>query len=269
MQQNEIWNARAAQEYDTPGEGVFSPEVLGPAVARLAELSGGGPTLEFAIGTGRVAIPLMERGLAVSGIELSRPMIARLREKVDDRSLPVVHGDMTTAQVQGAFALVYVVFNSISNLLTQADQVACVRNAARHLAPGGRFVVELFVPDLRAVTPGKTGSVFVNEPGYLGIDTWDVSNQQLVSHHVRFAPEIGADRKAHVFRTPHRYVWPSELDLMSQLAGLELESRHADWTDSGFTAESTSHVSVYRRPLGELSHPTPDETILNQAKPKP
>jgi SAM-dependent methyltransferase len=249
MKQDEIWDERAARDYDTPGTGMFAAEVLGPAVERLAELSAGGPVLEFAIGTGRVAIPLLERGVAVSGIELSRPMIDRLRAKVDEHSLPVVHGDMVTAQVAGTFRLVYVVFNSISNLLTQAEQVACVGNAARHLDPGGRFVVELFVPDLRALPPGRTAATFENEPGLIGIDTWDVANQRLVSHHFRFSPELGTDRKAHVFRTPHRYIWPSELDLMARLAGLEFEDRYANWTGAPFTAESTSHISVYQRPL--------------------
>lgn len=249
MGHDDIWDERAARTYDTPGTGMFSLDVLGPAVDRLFELSAGGAALEFAIGTGRVAIPLMERGVAVSGIELSRPMIDRLREKVDGLSLPVVMGDMTDAHVAGSFSLVYVVFNSISCLLTQADQLACVRNAARHLQPGGRFVVELFVPDLRALPPGKSAAVFVDEPGYLGIDTWDVVSQRLVSHHLHFPVNIGEDRRAHVFRSPHRYIWPSELDLMAMLAGLEFEFRHADWAETAFAAHSTSHISVYRQPV--------------------
>ena len=234
------------QAYDTPGTEMFDENVLGPTVDRLVELCRGGTALEFAIGTGRVAIPLRERGVRVSGIELSLPMIDRLREKVDEQHLPVVHGDMTNAQVEGTFSVVYVVFNSISCLLSQSDQVACVANAARHLASGGCFVVELFVPELRALPAGKTASAFVNEPGYLGIDTWSPVTQHLTSHHFRFTSEIGDDRRAHVFRSPHRYIWPSELDLMAQLAGLRLESRHPDWIGAAFTDESTSHVSVYR-----------------------
>ena len=249
MAQDDIWDERAARTYDTPGRGMFAADVLEPAVDRLVDLAAGGAALEFAIGTGRVAIPLMERGVAVSGIELSGPMIDRLREKVDEARLPVVQGDMTTAQVAGAFSLVFVVFNSISCLLTQDDQVACVHNAARHLVPGGRFVVELFVPDLRSLPPGKAATTFVHAPGYLGIDTLDVVNQRLVSHHVTFTPEIGADRSAHIFRSPHRYIWPAELDLIAQIAGLELECRHADWAGAPFTDESTSHISVYRRPM--------------------
>src|SRR5437773_9183081 len=147
MRQDEIWDAEAAQNYDTPGSGMFAPEVLGPTVDRLCELAGDGPALEFAIGTGRVAIPLRERGVPVTGIELSSAMIGQLRTKVDEATIPVVMGDMASATAPGKFALVYLVFNAISNLMTQAAQVTCFRNAARHLAPGGRFVIELWVPE--------------------------------------------------------------------------------------------------------------------------
>ncbi|WP_422753983.1 class I SAM-dependent DNA methyltransferase [Micromonospora sp. WMMD708] len=242
MRQEEIWDAEAARHYDTPGEGMFAAEVLGPTVDRLAALAGAGPVLEFAIGTGRVAVPLAARGVPVTGIELSAPMIAQLRTKVDADTIPVVAGDMATAAAPGEFSLVYLVYNTIANLLTQAEQVACFRNAARHLAPGGRFVVELWVPELRKLPPGQQAVVWHSEPGYVGLDTYDVLTQHVVSHHFRF----GDGRQAELFRTPHRYVWPAELDLMGQLAGFTLESRHADWTGGEFTAESRSHVSVYR-----------------------
>ncbi|NIZ90773.1 class I SAM-dependent methyltransferase [Kineococcus rubinsiae] len=244
MQQQDVWDDEAARRYDTPGTGMFAPGVLDPAVERLVAEAAGGPVLEFAVGTGRVALPLAARGVAVTGLELSRPMVDRLREKADETALPVVLGDMATTRVPGEFSLVYLVFNTISNLVTQAGQVACFRNAARHLRPGGRFLVELFVPDLRSLPPGAGAAVFAQEPGYLGVDTYDVLAQQLVSHHVRF----GAGRSAEVFRSPHRYVWPSELDLMAQLAGFVLETRDADFAGAEFTAESTSHVSVYRLP---------------------
>lgn len=143
LRQDEIWDADVAAGYDTPGEGMFAPEVLGPTVDRLVALADGGRVLELAIGTGRVAVPLAERGVPVTGIELSAPMVARLREKADDAAIPVVMGDMATARAPGAYTLVYLVFNTISNLLTQDEQVACFRNAARHLEPGGRFVIEL------------------------------------------------------------------------------------------------------------------------------
>lgn len=257
MRQEEIWDAETAQRYDTPGSGMFAAEVLGPTVERLAELADGGRALEFAIGTGRVAIPLVERGVPVAGIELSRAMIGRLRQKVDEATIPVVVGDMATAMAtvveggaapgigaaHGGYRLVYLVFNTISNLLTQAEQVACFRNAARHLEPGGRFVIELWVPELRKLPPGQQAVVFQSEPGYIGLDTYDVLRQRVVSHHFQFAED---GRDARVFRSPHRYIWPAELDLMGQLAGFELESRHADWQGADFTAESRSHVSVYR-----------------------
>jgi SAM-dependent methyltransferase len=242
VRQDEIWDEDAAQRYDTPGAGMFAPDVLGPAVDRLAELAGDGAALEFAIGTGRVAVPLSERGVPVSGIELSRPMIERLRAKVGPEWIPVAVGDMTSTVMPGAFTLVYLVFNTISNLMTQAEQVACFRNAARHLPPGGRFVIELWVPELRKLPPGQKATVWHCEPGYIGLDTYDTVNQLVVSHHFRF----GDGREARLERSPHRYIWPGELDLMARLAGFELESRHADWSGGEFTEDSRSHVSVYR-----------------------
>jgi len=244
VRQEDIWDVEAAESYDTPETGMFAHAVLDPTVDRLAELAGDGRALEFAIGTGRVAIPLAERGVSVTGIELSLPMIEQLRSKVDEATIPVVRGDMATASAPGEFALVYLVFNTIANLLTQSEQVACFRNAARHLAPGGRFVIELWVPDLRRLPPGHQATVWQVEPGYIGLDTYDVVQQHVVSHHVRF----GEGREARLFRTPHRYIWPAELDLMGALAGFSLESRTADWAGAEFTADSPSHVSVYRIP---------------------
>jgi SAM-dependent methyltransferase len=244
MPKDEIWDAEVAQGYDTPGSGVFADEVLTPAVDRLADLAAGGRALEFAIGTGRVGIPLAARGVQVAGIELSGPMIDQLRTKVDEATIPVVAGDMATAVAPGDFSLVYLVYNTISNLLTQSEQVECFRNAARHLGPGGRFVVELGVPDLRTLPPTRQASVWRTDPDYIGLDTFDILQQRIVSHHFRFDDS----RQAQLFRSSHRYIWPSELDLMAQIAGFELESRHADWAGADFTAESTSHVSVYRLP---------------------
>lgn len=242
MRQEDIWDSDAACRYDTPGTGMFAPDVLGPAVDRLADLARGGRALEFAIGTGRVAVPLAERGVPVTGVEMSAPMLDRLRTKVDETAIPVVLGDMATARAPDEYSLVYLVYNTISNLLTQAEQVACFRNAARHLGAEGRFVIELWVPELRKLPPGQQSTVFATERGYIGLETYDVLHQRVVSHHFVF----GEDRQARVFRSPHRYVWPAELDLMGQLAGFVLESRHGDWTGGEFTAESRSHVSVYR-----------------------
>ena len=257
MRQEDIWDVDTAQSYDTPGTGMFADDVLGPTVHRLAELAGGGRALEFAIGTGRVAVPLAEAGVPVTGIELSQPMIDQLRTKVDDATIPVIAGDMATTVAPGRFSLVYLVFNTIANLLTQSEQVACFRNAARHLEPGGRFVIELWVPELRKLPPGQHATVWSIEPGYIGLDTYDVLRQHVVSHHFRFGDNHGSPPtsasppppQATLHRTPHRYIWPAELDLMAQLAGFELESRHADWTGAEFTEDSRSHVSVYRLPL--------------------
>jgi SAM-dependent methyltransferase len=242
VRQEEIWDDEVAENYDTPGEGMFAPEAVVPAVDRLVALADGGRALEFAVGTGRIAVPLAERGVPVVGIELSRPMIAQLRTKVDEATIPVVVGDMATTTAPGEFTLVYLVFNTISNLLTQDEQVDCFRNAARHLSPGGRFVIELEVPDLRRLLPGQEAVVFQSVPNYLGVDTYDVLRQHLVSHHFRF----GEGGEARLFRSPHRYIWPGELDLMARIAGFDLESRTANWAGDPFTAESTSHVSVYR-----------------------
>ena len=244
MREDDIWDTEAARTYDTPGRGMFAADVLGPTVDKLADLAGTGRALEFAIGTGRIAVPLRQRGIPVAGIELSAAMIAQLRTKADETTIPVVLGDMADATAPGRYALVYLVYNTISNLLTQAEQIACFRNAARHLTPGGCFVVELGVPELRKLPPGEQATAWHSEPGYIGVDTYDGLNQRIVSHHFRFDD----DRHVRLFRSAHRYIWPAELDLMAQIAGFELESRHADWVGSAFTAESPSHVSVYRLP---------------------
>ena len=246
INQQEIWDEEAAKHYDTPGQGMFSEEILGPTVRVLSELAEGGRAVEFAIGTGRVAIPLLEAGVPVSGIELSTAMLGRLREKVGDERIPVVQGDMTEVKAGEGFSLAILVFNTISNILTQDGQVRCFLNAARHLAPRGRFVIELWVPQLRSLPPGHEGTVEVAEPGYLLVDSYDVLRQHVISHHLRFGPELADGRQARIERTPHRYIWPSELDLMARLAGFELESRWADWDKSEFRSDSRSHVSVYR-----------------------
>jgi len=242
MKHEDIWDATAAATYDTPGTGMFAPDVLGPTVDRLVELAAGGPALELAIGTGRVALPLSERGVAVAGIEIAPAMVAQLRTKADEARIPVVIGDMCTARVPGAFTLAFLVYNGISNVLTQAEQIACFRNAAAHLVPGGCFVIELWVPELPKAPPAAPAVVGRLEDGYMMVDTFDVVAQHVTSHHFRY----DADGAATIFRSPHRYVWPAELDLMAQLAGFTLESRHADWSGTPFTAAATSHVSVYR-----------------------
>jgi SAM-dependent methyltransferase len=245
MTSSDLWDEDAAERYDDISAEMFAPHVLDPAVDFLARLAGTGPALEFAIGTGRVAIPLAARGIAVTGVELSRPMVNRLRRKVPAEELPVVVGDMATATVPGRFSLVYVVFNSIGNLCTQDEQVQCFGNAARHLSPGGRFVVELWVPGIRRFPPGQSAVPFEVTDRHVGFDTLDMVTQRGTSHHYRRLDD-GSIRYGH---SNFRYIWPAECDLMARLAGLDLEQRVAGWNRSPFTSDSESHVSVWRKPL--------------------
>lgn len=242
MTSSDLWDAETAERYDESSAFMFAPEVLEPAVDFLAELAGDGPALELAIGTGRVAVPLVERGVPVTGIELSQPMVDQLRKKRSD--IPVLVGDMATSTVPGEFALVYVVWNSIGNLRTQEEQVACFRNAARHLAPGGRFVIELWVPGLRRFPPGQVAVPFHVGEHHAGFDTFDLATQQGTSHHYRRHDDGTVTYGASNFR----YIWPAECDLMAQLVGLGLERRVADWQGNPFTNDSESHVSVWRKP---------------------
>ena len=220
-----------------------SPEA---AIGLLATLAApGGRALELAIGTGRVALPLAARGVAVSGIELSPAMLARLRAKPggDAASIPVVLGDMATERVEGAFDVVYLVFDTIMNLTTQGVQVACFAGAARHLRPGGAFVVEVGVPALQLLPPGQRWVAYDVSEDHVGVDEYDVLTQAMVSHHVT----TGAEGRVRRTSTPFRYVWPSELDLMARLAGLRLRDRWAGWDRAPFTGSSTSHVSVWAK----------------------
>lgn len=235
---SDVWGAEAAERYDAGSRDRFASDVLDPTVDFLAELAGSGAALEFAIGTGRVGVPLAARGVPVTGIELSAPMVAQLRGKVDEASLPVVIGDMATTTIPGEFSLVYLVFNTISNLRTQQEQVDCFRNAARHLSPGGRFVIELWVPPVRRLPPGQLSVPMSLEDGHLIFDTYDLVTQQCTSHHYR----PGADGTARYDSGDFRFIWPSECDLMAQLAGLEFEARFADWDRTEFTSDSESHV---------------------------
>ena len=223
-----------------------SAEVLDPTVDVLADLAGDGAALELAIGTGRVALPLAARGVPVSGIDLSPDMVAQLRAKPGGADLPVTIGDIATTDVGTTFRLVYLVFNTIGNLETQDRQVACFANAAAHLEPGGTFVIEVGVPDLRRLVPGQDAIVFAHARGYVGYDRYDdLVAQHAVSHHF-----VADDTGAHeVQTTPFRFVWPSELDLMARLAGLDLRDRWSDWHRTPFTADSRSHVSVWQKPI--------------------
>ncbi|MGI9614929.1 MAG: class I SAM-dependent DNA methyltransferase [Acidimicrobiales bacterium] len=243
-----IFDERVAPGYDARSAPMFEQAVLGPTVAFLAELAGDGRALEFASGTGRVALPLQAAGVDVHGIELSRAMLAQMRGKPGGDGLPVTVGDMATTFVDGQFSLVYLVYNTIGNLLSQAEQVDCFRNAAAHLEAGGRFVVEMWVPELRRLLPGERFVISDFGDGHIEIDEYDVVTQGLISHHYWPGGEVPDSGFAAAFETtPQRYVWPSELDLMAQLAGLELAERWSTWSREPFTAESPSHVSVWRR----------------------
>ncbi|TKV58943.1 class I SAM-dependent methyltransferase [Nakamurella flava] len=248
----DIWDEAIARNYDDDCAEMFDDAVVGPTVARLAALADGGPACEFAIGTGRVAVPLWQSGVPVVGIELSAPMITQLRAKVRADQIPVTEGDMATADaagpdVVGEYSLVFLIFNTIMNPLTQDEQVGCFVNAARHLRPGGAFVVECGVPDLRRLPPGQTAVPFEVTDTHVGVDTFDPARQLLTSVHLNRQPD-GSYRR---FDSHHRYVWPAELDLMARVAGLRLESRSADWSGTPFTADSAAHVSVYRRPAAD------------------
>jgi SAM-dependent methyltransferase len=233
-----------ARRYDALEMQLTNPAPIDPAVELLASLAVDSAALEFAIGTGRIALPLASRGVAVCGIEISHDMVAELRAKPggDAESIPVVIGEMATADCGRRVSLVYLVYNTITNLLDQSEQVACFANAARHLQTGGHFVVECFVPQVRRIPSGTNVVPFDVGERHLGFDRYDLVAQRLVSHHYFF--ESGATRRS---ESHHRYVWPAELDLMASMAGMVLTDRWADWERSPFTGESASHVSVWRK----------------------
>ncbi len=224
---------------------MFDPAVVDPVVNFLAELAGSGRALELGIGTGRIALPLARRGVPVHGIELSKAMIARLRAKPGGDDIGVTIGDFASTTVDGPFSVAYLVFNTISNLTTQAGQVACFRNVAAHLEPGGTFVIEVGVPDLQLLPPGETVRPFALSETHLGFDEYDVVTQGLISHH--FTLVDGAFVRSSV---PFRYAWPAELDLMAQLAGMRLRDRWAGWKREPFTSDSRQHVSVWEKDDG-------------------
>jgi SAM-dependent methyltransferase len=216
---------------------MFATEVVDATVDFLAPMAAGG-ALEFAVGSGRIALPLARRGVRVHGIDLSPAVLDQLRSKPDAAQVTTTLGDYTTTTVDGPFSLVYLVWNSLSNVTSQDGQVAAFVNAAAHLEPGGRFVVELFVPQLRLLPPGQDYVPFDVTPEHLGFDEYDVVTQRLVSHH--YSPTRG-----HYGAGEFRYAWPTELDLMARLAGMTLEGRWGGWAREPFTEESTSHVSVW------------------------
>jgi trans-aconitate methyltransferase len=238
----EYFGAEVAATYDENSASMFDPAVLVPAVDMLAELAGDGGALEFAVGTGRVALPLAERGVRVVGIDSSEAMLAQLRDKPGAERVEAMVGDMAATRVEGEFSLVYLVFNTIFNLTTQEGQVACFENAAAHLGSGGRFVIEARVPELQRLPPGQTVLPWRADLDAMSYYTYDVVTQRLSGRHYYFE-----DGRVHPHPIEMRYVWPSELDLMARLAGMRLEHRWGGWGREPFTALSPAHVSVYAK----------------------
>jgi SAM-dependent methyltransferase len=241
-----VWDPEIAEVYDDTSSSMFDPTLLDATCDVLEELAAGGPALELAVGTGRVALPLAARGVEVHGIELSPHMAAQLRAKADASSVQLTIGDMATTRLDDAppFALVYLVFNTIMNLTTQDEQCAVFANAAAHLRPGGCFLLEVVVPQLRRLPPGELGRVFTLEREHVGIETFDDTVEQISwSHHW-----IDVDGTLVHHAAAYRYIWPAELDLMARLAGLRRRDRWAGWDRSPFTTESVSQVVVYEKP---------------------
>jgi SAM-dependent methyltransferase len=236
------FDERIAKAYDAKWANLAEPAVVDPAVNFLAELAGTGAALELGVGTGRLALPLSRRGVRVHGIELSPAMVAQLQAKPGADTIGVTIGDFATTRVGGTFTVAYLVRNTIANLTTQDQQVACFGNVAAHLEPGGRFVIELYIPELQRLPPGETIRAFTVTPTHLGFEEYDVATQIAYSHHYWMV-----DGKLETFSAPFRYVWPSELDLMARLAGMTLRERWSSWAREPFTSDSRSHVSVWEK----------------------
>jgi SAM-dependent methyltransferase len=234
---------RVAATYDESASDMFEPGVVHATVGFLAALAGGGRALELGIGTGRIALPLARRGVPVHGIDLSQAMVARLRAKPGGDAIGVTIGDFATARADGTFSVAYLVFNTIMNLTTQAAQVACFRNVAAHLEPGGCFVIEVHVPELRRLPPGQNVLPWQVSPAGCAFDVYDAATQEMSSNYVELI-----DGRGEYSSIPFRYVWPAELDLMAQLAGMRLRERWDGWTREPFTSESRQHVSVWEKP---------------------
>ncbi len=231
-----------AQRYEVLWPELFDASVVDPAVNFLVDLAGTGPALELGIGTGRIALPLNRRGVRVHGIEMSPAMVAQMKAQQGASDVGVTMGDFATVTVAEKFTLVYLLRNTITNLTTQDEQVECFRNAAAHLEPGGCFVIENYIPDLQRLPPGETMHVFTATPTHVGIGEYDVAAQIEVSHHYWVI-----DGQLKTFSSPHRYVWPSELDLMARFAGMVLRERWSGWNRAPFTSESRNHISVRQK----------------------
>jgi SAM-dependent methyltransferase len=236
------FDERVAARYDESSAEMFDREVVAPVVDLLVELAGSGRALELGIGTGRIALPLAQRGVPVHGIELSVAMVARLRAKPGGDDIHVTIGDFATATVGGTFSLAYLVFNTIFNLTTQEAQVACFRNVAAHLVPGGCFVIEAGVPDVQRLVPGENIRAFRVSENRWGFDEYDIATQRLTSHHLEIV-----DGRLERVSVPFRYAWPAELDLMAQLAGMRLRERWSGWKREPFASDSRQHISIWEK----------------------
>ena len=243
MHDDDYFDERVASTYDDPTAPENDPALIERTTALLAEQARDGRALEFAVGTGRLALPLVARGIEVHGIELSRAMVGQLRSKPGGGDVPVTIGDMASTRLAERFSLVYLVFNTIMNLTTQAAQVDTFGNAAAHLGPGGRFLIETMVPQLRRLPAGSNIVPFHVSDTKVGFDEYDFVNQGMVSHHIRLDGDA-----ARRFSVPFRYVWPAELDLMAKLSGMRLIERWGGWDRSPFTADSERHISVWEKP---------------------
>ena len=242
MVPEDYFGERVAERYDSSSDALFQAAAIDPVVEFLAVLAGDGGALELGIGTGRIALPLSRRGIRVHGIDLSTAMVAKLQAKPGAEEIDVTIGDFANTTVEGTFSVAYLVFNTIMNLTTQDEQIACFRNVAAHLAPGGCFVIEVGVPQLQRLPPGETVRPFTVSPTRLGFDEYDIAAQGLISHHYAIR-----DGEVEINSIPFRYVWPSELDLMARLAGMTLRERWSGWQHEPFTSESTKHISVWEK----------------------
>lgn len=232
-----------AEHYESLWPELFDPLVVEPAVDLLTDLCGGNSALEFGVGTGRIALPLSRRGVRVQGIDLSTAMVERLGSQPGGADITVTVGDFSTTNVGDGFELVYLLRNTITNLTAQEQQVRAFENAAAHLIPGGCFLVENYVPELRRIPPGEATHLFTATPDHIGLEEYDLATQIAISRHY-----WAMDGRLRTFSSTHRYVWPAELDLMARIAGLRLRHRWADWHRTPFTAESRSHISVWEKP---------------------
>jgi SAM-dependent methyltransferase len=237
-----VFDRRIASSYEAKWPELFQPAAIDPVVDFLAGLAGAGAALELGIGTGRIALPLARRGVRVHGIDLSPDMVAELRARPGAEAVGVTVGDFATTRVGGSFRLAYLVRNTIMNLTSQDDQVACFQNVAAHHEVGGHFVIEVGVPALRRLPPGETVRAFTVTPAHLGFEEYDVATQIAFSHHWWVT-----EGEVETLSAPFRYVWPSELDLMARIAGMRLRERWSGWRREPFTSDSGQHVSVWEK----------------------